>query len=195
MAISPTKGQPARSERDRRSWNGILAFSASRALKLAMSAAYRSGRLCTGRQIAASWNSPGANGRFLPIPSVRRLFVINMAHGGFLIIGAYLAYTMSPYLGSWGSVNRRTRSRRRHWLGRRALVDPADLPALGPALQPSPDLRSGVDDRGSDTYDLGTAGTTPRGSGILNSPWMRDHNHLFRPCFAQSGRHRGASAP
>jgi len=25
--------------------------------------------------------------------------VINMAHGGFLVIGAYLAYTITPYLG------------------------------------------------------------------------------------------------
>ena len=30
--------------------------------------------------------------------------VINMAHGGFLIIGAYLAYTFAPYLGFWGAL-------------------------------------------------------------------------------------------
>lgn len=30
--------------------------------------------------------------------------VINMAHGGFLVIGAYLAYTLSPYLGYWGAL-------------------------------------------------------------------------------------------
>jgi branched-chain amino acid transport system permease protein len=30
--------------------------------------------------------------------------VINMAHGGFLIIGAYLAYTLAPYLGFWGAL-------------------------------------------------------------------------------------------
>jgi branched-chain amino acid transport system permease protein len=30
--------------------------------------------------------------------------VINMAHGGFLIIGAYLAFTLSPYLGFWGAL-------------------------------------------------------------------------------------------
>jgi branched-chain amino acid transport system permease protein len=30
--------------------------------------------------------------------------VINMAHGGFLVIGAYLAYTLSGYLGFWGSL-------------------------------------------------------------------------------------------
>ena len=30
--------------------------------------------------------------------------VINFAHGGFLAIGAYLAYTLTPYLGFWGAL-------------------------------------------------------------------------------------------
>jgi branched-chain amino acid transport system permease protein len=30
--------------------------------------------------------------------------VINMAHGGFLVIGAYLAFTLTPYLGFWGAI-------------------------------------------------------------------------------------------
>jgi branched-chain amino acid transport system permease protein len=30
--------------------------------------------------------------------------VINFAHGGFLAIGAYLAYTLSPYLSFWGAL-------------------------------------------------------------------------------------------
>src|SRR5215510_11675095 len=30
--------------------------------------------------------------------------VINMAHGGFLIVGAYLAFTLDPYLGFWGAL-------------------------------------------------------------------------------------------
>ncbi|HEY7242995.1 MAG TPA: branched-chain amino acid ABC transporter permease [Xanthobacteraceae bacterium] len=30
--------------------------------------------------------------------------IINMAHGGFLVIGAYLAYTLNPYLGFWGAL-------------------------------------------------------------------------------------------
>ena len=30
--------------------------------------------------------------------------VINMAHGGFLVVGAYLAFTLSPYLGFWGAL-------------------------------------------------------------------------------------------
>jgi branched-chain amino acid transport system permease protein len=30
--------------------------------------------------------------------------VINFAHGGFLALGAYLAYTLSPYIGFWGAL-------------------------------------------------------------------------------------------
>ncbi len=30
--------------------------------------------------------------------------VINFAHGGFLVIGGYLAYTLRPYLGFWGAL-------------------------------------------------------------------------------------------
>jgi branched-chain amino acid transport system permease protein len=30
--------------------------------------------------------------------------VINFAHGGFLVIGAYLAYSLRPYLGFWGAL-------------------------------------------------------------------------------------------
>src|SRR5581483_8998191 len=30
--------------------------------------------------------------------------VINFAHGGFLVIGGYIAWTLSPYLGFWGSL-------------------------------------------------------------------------------------------
>ena len=30
--------------------------------------------------------------------------VVNMAHGGFLILGAYLAFTLEPYLGFWGAL-------------------------------------------------------------------------------------------
>src|ERR1700761_509753 len=30
--------------------------------------------------------------------------VINFAHGGFLVIGGYIAYAISPYLGFWGSL-------------------------------------------------------------------------------------------
>src|SRR5215468_7948519 len=30
--------------------------------------------------------------------------VINFAHGGFLVIGGYIAYTMTPYVGFWGAL-------------------------------------------------------------------------------------------
>jgi branched-chain amino acid transport system permease protein len=30
--------------------------------------------------------------------------VINFAHGGFLVIGAYIAYALSPYVGFWGAL-------------------------------------------------------------------------------------------
>ncbi len=30
--------------------------------------------------------------------------VINFAHGGFLAVGAYLAYSMTPYVGFWGGL-------------------------------------------------------------------------------------------
>jgi len=30
--------------------------------------------------------------------------VINFAHGGFLVVGGYLAYTLEPYLGFWGAL-------------------------------------------------------------------------------------------
>ena len=30
--------------------------------------------------------------------------VINFAHGGFLVVGGYLAYTIEPYVGFWGAL-------------------------------------------------------------------------------------------
>src|SRR5271157_265227 len=30
--------------------------------------------------------------------------VINFAHGGFLALGAYIAYTLIPYVGFWGAL-------------------------------------------------------------------------------------------
>lgn len=30
--------------------------------------------------------------------------VINFAHGGFLVIGGYIAFTLSPYVGFWGAL-------------------------------------------------------------------------------------------
>ena len=55
--------------------------------------------------------------------------VINMAHGGFLVIGAYLAYTLTPYLGFWGALIAGPDSCGRDRPDRRACADPADLQA------------------------------------------------------------------
>jgi branched-chain amino acid transport system permease protein len=30
--------------------------------------------------------------------------VINLAHGGFLVVGGYVAYTLTPYFGFWGAL-------------------------------------------------------------------------------------------
>src|SRR3982750_2025015 len=30
--------------------------------------------------------------------------VINFAHGGFLVIGGYIAYAVTPYIGFWGAL-------------------------------------------------------------------------------------------
>src|SRR5213078_240877 len=30
--------------------------------------------------------------------------VINFAHGGFLVVGGYIAYTVTPYVGFWGAL-------------------------------------------------------------------------------------------
>ena len=30
--------------------------------------------------------------------------VINFAHGGFLALGAYFAYSLMPYIGFWGAL-------------------------------------------------------------------------------------------
>src|SRR5919108_4691747 len=30
--------------------------------------------------------------------------VINFAHGGFLVLGGYIAYTITPYVGFWGAL-------------------------------------------------------------------------------------------
>ena len=30
--------------------------------------------------------------------------VINFAYGGFLVIGGYIAYTITPYIGFWGAL-------------------------------------------------------------------------------------------
>ena len=82
--------------------------------------------------------------------------VINFAHGGFLALGAYLAYTLIPYIGFWGALIVAPLADRGARPRRRAAADP---PALwqGSALQPALDLRSRLYLRGRDALDLGRA--------------------------------------
>ena len=60
--------------------------------------------------------------------------VINMAHGGFLVVGAYLAFTLTPYLGFWGALGGRPAFRRDPGIGCRTNADPEALQARRPAL-------------------------------------------------------------
>ena len=86
--------------------------------------------------------------------------VINFAHGGFLALGAYLAYTLMPYIGFWGAL----------------LVAPvltalvglivervADPPALRPrsALQPAAHLRPRLHLRGRARASSGVPQSLP----------------------------------
>ena len=50
--------------------------------------------------------------------------VINFAHGGFLAIGGYLAYTLMPYVGFWGALLIAPLLTARHRPARRARADP-----------------------------------------------------------------------
>ena len=53
--------------------------------------------------------------------------VINFAHGGFLVIGGYIAYTITPYIGFWGALLLAPPLDRHHRTYRRARADPAAL--------------------------------------------------------------------
>ena len=82
--------------------------------------------------------------------------VINFAHGGFLALGAYIAYTLMPYTGFWGALAHRAGAhgdRRPH---RRAPADPAALRARS-ALQPAAHLRPRLRPRGRRALHLGRA--------------------------------------
>ena len=83
--------------------------------------------------------------------------VINFAHGGFLAIGAYLAYTLIPYLGFWGALAVAPILTAAHRPCCRARADP---PALWPrsALQPAVDLWPRLHARGRYPLHLGTRG-------------------------------------
>ncbi len=82
--------------------------------------------------------------------------VINFAHGGFLAIGGYLAYTLIPYFGFWGALLVAPFLTAFIGIAGRARADP---PALWPrpALQPAADLRPRLHDRGRHALHLGRA--------------------------------------
>src|SRR5262252_3271209 len=71
--------------------------------------------------------------------------VINFAHGGFLVIGGYIAYTITPYVGFWGAR-----------IGDRACPHPAALWARS-ALQSAAHLRPCFHHRGWDALCVGGA--------------------------------------
>ena len=83
--------------------------------------------------------------------------VINFAHGGFLVIGGYIAYTITPYVGFWGALLIAPPLTADHRPPRRADTDPARVWARS-ALQPAADLRPRVHHRGRHPFHLGRAG-------------------------------------
>ncbi len=83
--------------------------------------------------------------------------VINFAHGGFLVIGGYIAYTITPYIGFWGALLLAPPLTAIIGLVvERVLIRP--LYGRDPALQPAADLRSRLHDRGRHPLHLGPAG-------------------------------------
>ena len=83
--------------------------------------------------------------------------VINFAHGGFLAIGAYLAYMLHSLYRLLGRADRVADTDRVHRSCGRARLDP---PALRPrsALQPAADLRPRFHHRRRHALHLGRAG-------------------------------------
>src|SRR5438874_5596379 len=65
--------------------------------------------------------------------------VINFAHGNFLALGGYLAFTLSPVLGYWGALVISRADRRRC----RTAHDPPDLQSR-PGLQSTAHVRARV---------------------------------------------------
>ena len=80
--------------------------------------------------------------------------VINFAHGGFLALGAYIAFTLTPYIGFWGALAVAPVLTAAIGLAGRARVDP---PAIRPrsAIQPAADIRARLYSRGRHALRLG----------------------------------------
>ena len=83
--------------------------------------------------------------------------VINFAHGGFLVIGGYIAFTLTPYVGFWGALLVSPLLTAHDRAGGRTRADPARLWARS-ALQPAADLRPRLHHRGRHAATSGGAG-------------------------------------
>ena len=86
--------------------------------------------------------------------------VINFAHGGFLAIGAYLAYTLMPYLGFWGALIVAPLLTAVLGLVVERLLDPPGLWTRS-ALQPAVDLRPRLHPPGRRAHHLGPGKPCP----------------------------------
>ena len=95
--------------------------------------------------------------------------VINFAHGGFLAIGGYLAYTLIPLYRLLGRAGGRAGPDGGPRPRRRARADP---PALRPrsAVQPAADLRPRLHPRGRHALHLGRRNLPFSIPGWLSSP-------------------------
>ena len=103
--------------------------------------------------------------------------VINFAHGGFLALGAYLAFTLIPYIGFWGALALAPILTALFGLADRARTDPASL-WPGSALQLADDLRSCLHVRGWSPLHLGGADSSVLRAGLAHEPAQQ---HLLLP--------------
>ena len=121
--------------------------------------------------------------------------VINFAHGGFLVIGGYIAYTITPYVGFWGALLIAPPLTARHRSPGRARADPPALWARS-ALQPAADLRPRLHHRGRHALHLGRAGQARNRSGYSRTAVERRVllHHRLSPVHGRDGGGRGCAA-
>ncbi len=97
--------------------------------------------------------------------------VVNFAHGNFLAIGGYIAFTLTPWLGFWGALGGLAVPDGDHGLRHREAADPARLRPQ-PHLQPAADLRPWLHPPGRLPLHLGTE---PAATGHSRCPVAGDH--------------------